>query len=118
MEQVKTHHLEYINSWLKAYGCAIMIPSLLTPNSFVLEDKGAIFLTRTDNMYMIIDGLVLNPDLKEGRKETVQELVAHAEKVAKDLGYSFLMGLTKLEAIENHALGIGFKKQLLSLIHI
>lgn len=91
---------------------------LLPEETWILENKDGIPWVCLSLMTFPVPcmawsmGLVSNPELKEGRKEAVQELWDFIADKAKYLGYKNLFCIAPNEALENRYKEIGFMPTL------
>lgn len=106
----KDLHLDLINQWRKARKLAILRPEDLPSQGLYIENKGAIFLYKTDGPFCMLEELVVNPEVSpEVREAVIHRLLNHGCELAKELGYNAVMGFTKFEVVVKHCLKAGFK---------
>jgi hypothetical protein len=103
----KVHH-ELLNQWRKPWG-ELMTPEALPQVGFVVPDKAAGFLYRTDSSVALIEGIIAAPGLsREERNGAVDAIVAAVRDEARRQGFKLLLGYSQLDAIKVRAEKFGF----------
>ncbi|RKG80290.1 hypothetical protein [Corallococcus terminator] len=103
----KLHH-GLLELWRKPWD-ETMTPDALPQTGFVVPDKAAGFLYRTDSSVALIEGIIAAPGLsKEVRNEAVNAIVAAIRDEARRLGFKLLLGYSQLDAIMERAKRFGF----------
>lgn len=101
-------HYELLELWRKPWN-ETMTPDALPEVGYVVPDKAAGFLYRTDSSVAWIEGIIAAPGLsKEVRSEAVNAIVAAIRDEARRQGFKLLLGYSQLDAIVDRAKRFGF----------
>lgn len=96
---VPEQHFEQIRSWLR-FRNEDLPPDALPKTGFIIPEKCAGFLYRTDSSVAWIETLVAAPGLdKQVRSDAVDAIVTAIIEEAQKLGFKMLMGYTTLDAV-------------------
>jgi hypothetical protein len=102
-------HFDQVRAWMQ-FRNEDITPDALPQTGFVIPEKAAGFLYRTDSSVAWIEGLVAAPGLsREERSEAVDAVVAAVCQEAKKLGFKMLLGYTVLDVVVKRAERLGFR---------
>jgi len=90
--------------WHKKWGQVAPDKAHLPEIGYVLEGKAMGFLYQTDGTFAFVEEIIRNPDTKEGVSEVIEALTS----TARELGFSLVIGFTKVKKMTERVETLGF----------
>ena len=101
--------LAQINSWAKERGMREFDPSTIPDFALIAPGLAAGFLYKTDSTIAIIEGLITNPSAnKLERGRAIDDIIKTLLDHAKEAGFKYVKGDTRIENISARARSFGF----------
>lgn len=104
-------HYKAIASWYHARDMEAPALHQLPELGFIVDDRVAGFIYRTDSSVALIDGVISNPyTLPAARKLSLEKLAGLLVDTAVQLGYEDIIFTSKNESVKELGERMGFKK--------
>lgn len=104
-------HYKIIASWYHAREIEAPLPEQLPEIGYIVDNKVAGWLYRTDSSVAFVDGMISNPNsLPSARRHALNVLAGVLLDTASSLGYTTVLATTEHPSITNLVKKHGFNK--------
>lgn len=107
------HRLDYelIVGWYEARGLQAPPADFLSGTGYIMDDRVAAWLYKTDSTVAMIEGVISDPKTVPSlRHQSLTKLCAFMVDAATMLGFNHIIGMTKHSSIANICESLGFKR--------
>lgn len=104
-------HYDTLVTWWNHWEGDAIHPALLPKHGYIIPNKAAGFLYRTDSMIALLENFVVAPGCRgTERREAMKEVALQLKKKANELGHVILFGYTCVPTMVHRMEDIGFEK--------
>jgi len=103
-------HREQLETWAKQWGWDLTVLDILPRRGLIIDGVCATFLYETNSNLCMMEGFICNKEAdKEIREKCLDRIVDGLLLLARDLGYKYIKGDTRYQAVVDRGLKHGFK---------
>lgn len=110
VRRYRDEDFDQVRQWLIDRNMKVFHPAILPKTGFIVDEVAVVFLYRTDSDIAYMENLISNPKSRDtDRDDAINQLVEVTFLAATQLGFKFVMAMTKNPKVIERAILAGAK---------